>query len=94
MTTTEATATNFDLTEEQQQVQQAAREFARDAVAPLAQELDENAEFPVDNYKQMAELGFLGLSIPEEAGGSGFDTLSFILVVEELSKVCGSTGLG
>ena len=94
MTTTEATATNFDLTEEQQQIQQAAREFAKDAVAPVAQELDDKAEFPEDNYKQMAELGFLGLSIPEEAGGSGFDTLSFILVVEELSKVCGSTGLG
>jgi len=94
MTTTEAYATNFDLTDEQQQIQQSAREFAKSVVAPRAIELDESAEFPVDTFKGLAELGFLGLSIPEEAGGSGFDTLSYILVVEELSRVCGSTGLG
>jgi alkylation response protein AidB-like acyl-CoA dehydrogenase len=91
---TEAFATNFDLTEEQQQVQQAAREFVNEHVAPRAQELDEKAEFPEDTFKGLAELGFLGLSIPEEVGGSGFDTLSYILVVEELSRACGSTGLG
>lgn len=88
------TATNFDLTEEQQQIQQAAREFVKDNVAPRAQELDESAEFPEDIFKSMAELGFLGLSIPEEDGGSGFDTLSYVLVVEELAKACGSTALG
>ena len=91
---TEAFATNFDLTEEQQQVQQAAREFVNEHVAPKAQELDEKAEFPEDTFKGLAELGFLGLSVPEEFGGSGFDTLSYILVVEELSRACGSTGLG
>jgi alkylation response protein AidB-like acyl-CoA dehydrogenase len=94
MTTTEAYATNFDLTEEQQQIQQSAREFTRQVVAPKAIALDESAEFPVDTFQGLAELGFLGLSIPEEAGGSGFDTLSYILVVEELAKACGSTGLG
>jgi alkylation response protein AidB-like acyl-CoA dehydrogenase len=94
MTTTEAYATNFDLTEEQQQIQQAAREFVKDVVTPKAIELDESAEFPVETFKGLADLGFLGLSIPEEAGGSGFDTLSYILVVEELSRACGSTGLG
>jgi alkylation response protein AidB-like acyl-CoA dehydrogenase len=91
---TDAIATNFDLTEEQQQVQQTIREFVKDAVAPKAQELDETAEFPEDIFKGLAELGFLGLSIPEEAGGSGFDTLSYAMVVEELSRACGSTGLG
>lgn len=88
------TVTNFDLTEEQQQIQQAAREFVKDNVAPRAQELDESAEFPEDIFKGLAELGFLGLSIPEEHGGSGFDTLSYILVVEELAKACASTALG
>ncbi|MCC7509184.1 MAG: acyl-CoA dehydrogenase family protein [Planctomycetes bacterium] len=91
---TDTQATNFDLTEDQQQIQKTAREFAREQVAPRAQELDEKAEFPQDIFKGLAELGFLGLSIPEDIGGSGFDTLSYILVVEELSKVCGSTGLG
>jgi alkylation response protein AidB-like acyl-CoA dehydrogenase len=94
MTTTEAYATNFDLTEEQQQIQQTARDFTKQVVAPKAVALDESAEFPVDTFQGLAELGFLGLSIPEEVGGSGFDTLSYILVVEELSKACGSTGLG
>jgi alkylation response protein AidB-like acyl-CoA dehydrogenase len=91
---TETAFTNFDLTEEQQQVQQTIREFVKDSLAPRAQELDETAEFPEDIFRSLAELGFLGLSIPEDAGGSGFDTLSFILVVEELSRACGSTGLG
>ncbi len=91
---TDTATTNFDLTEEQQQVQQTAREFVKENVAPRAQALDESAEFPEDIFKGLAELGFLGLSIPEEAGGSGFDTLSYILVVEELAKACASTALG
>jgi alkylation response protein AidB-like acyl-CoA dehydrogenase len=86
--------TNFDLTEDQQQVQATARDFVKERVAPRAQELDETAEFPEDTFRGLAELGFLGLSIPEEAGGSGFDTLSYILVVEELARACGSTALG
>ncbi len=91
---TDTATTNFDLTEEQQQIQQTAREFVKDKLAPRAQALDESAEFPEDIFKELAELGFLGLSIPEEAGGSGFDTLSYILVVEELAKACASTSLG
>lgn len=91
---TEAFATNFDLTEEQQQVQATIREFVKEHVEPRAQELDEKAEFPEDTFKGLAEHGFLGLSIPEDAGGSGFGTLSYILCVEELSRACGSTGLG
>ncbi|MCC6466461.1 MAG: acyl-CoA dehydrogenase family protein [Planctomycetes bacterium] len=91
---TEGIVTNFDLTEEQQQVQGTIRDFVKQVVAPKAQHLDETAEFPVDTFKGLAELGFLGLSIPEEAGGSGFDTLSYILVVEELARACASTSLG
>lgn len=85
---------NFDLTEEQQQIQQSVREFTDEVVRPRAQELDESAEFPEDTFKGLAEQGFLGLSIPEDHGGSGFDTLSYIICVEELSRACASTGLG
>ncbi|MDC1141936.1 acyl-CoA dehydrogenase family protein [Planctomycetota bacterium] len=91
---TEATITNFDLTEEQQTIQQTIREFTAEHVSPKAEHLDETAEFPEDTFKALAEQGFLGLSIPEEHGGMGFDTLSYILCVEELSRCCGSTGLG
>ncbi|MHC4840524.1 MAG: acyl-CoA dehydrogenase family protein [Planctomycetota bacterium] len=91
---TEATITNFDLSEEQQTIQQTIREFTAEHVSPKAEHLDEVAEFPEDTFKGLAEQGFLGLSIPEEHGGMGFDTLSYILCVEELSRCCGSTGLG
>ena len=90
----EAMATNFDLSEEQLQVQSTIRDFVRERVAPKAIELDEKAEFPEDIYRGLAELGFLGLTVPEEHGGSGFDTLSCVLVVEEIAKACASTALG
>ena len=90
----DAAFTNFDLNEEQEQIQQSVREFVRDNLEPRAQELDESAEFPQDIFKGMAELGLLGLTIPEEYGGSGFDTLSYVLAVEEFAKVCASTALG
>ena len=86
--------TNFDLTEEQQQIREAARAFAKEKLAPKAQELDDKNEFNYQAFKGLAELGFLGLTIPAEYGGSGFDTLSYAIVVEELSRVCASTGLG
>ncbi len=86
--------TNFDLTEEQTQIRDAARAFAKEKLAPKAQELDDKNEFNYEAFKGLAELGFLGLTIPAEYGGSGFDTLSYAMVVEELSRVCASTGLG
>src|SRR5688572_3643675 len=90
----EAQTLNFDLSEEQLQVQSTIRDFVRERVAPRAIDLDEKAEFPEDTFKGLAELGFLGLTVPEEHGGSGFDTLSCVLVVEELAKACASTALG
>ncbi len=86
--------TNFDLTEEQTQIRNTIRDFAKNVVAPKAQHIDEANEFNVEAFKGLAELGFLGLTIPESYGGSGFDTLSYAIAVEELSRVCGSTGLG
>ena len=86
------TFTNFDLTEEKQQIREAARQFVKEKVAPRAQELDDKNEFNHEAFVGLAELGFLGLTVPAEHGGSGFDTLSYAMVVEELARACGSTG--
>ena len=83
----------LDLTEDQRMIRDMVAEFARDVVGPVAAEIDENHRFPEDIWKQMVELGLPGIPFPENLGGSGGDTLSYILAVEEISKVCGSTGL-
>jgi butyryl-CoA dehydrogenase len=62
-------------------------------LGPRAREIDEREEFPADVVKQMGELGFLGLPFPEKYGGAGLDTLAYILAVEEISRVCASTGI-
>jgi len=81
-------------TEEQQLLRDTVRDFARDELLPQAVEIDREARFPVESFRKMAELGLLGLPIPEEYEGAGVDTRTAILVVEELAKVCGSTALG
>ncbi len=83
----------IQLTEEQKMVQQLAREFAQNEIAPRAAELDETGEFPLDNMQKMGELGLLGVPFSEEYGGAGLDTLSFALVLEEFGAACGSTAL-
>lgn len=84
---------NFELTSEQKLVQQMVREFAQNEVKPIAAEIDVTEEFPMENVKKMAELGMMGIPFSTQFGGSGGDTLSYILTVEELSKVCGTTGV-
>ena len=84
---------NFQLTREQELVQQMVREFAVNEVKPLAAQIDETEEFPMENVKKMAELGMMGIPFPKELGGAGGDVLSYIIAVEELSKVCASTGV-
>ncbi len=69
------------------------RDFAVSEVEPMAHEIDENHRFPVETWKRMVELGLPGIPFPAELGGSGGDTLSYCLAVEELARVCGSTGL-
>lgn len=66
------------------------RAFARDEVAPVARQFDESQEFPWENVKKMAELGLLGVPWPEDLGGAGLDTLSFMITIEELARVCAS----
>ena len=84
---------NFGLTREQELVRQMVREFAVNEVKPIAAEIDETERFPMENVKKMAELGMMGIPFHKELGGAGGDVLSYIVAVEELSKVCGTTGV-
>lgn len=79
---------DFELTEDQKMIKEAAREFASEKLAPNAQEFDEKEEIPRDLYKELAELGYLGMLMPEEYGGSGLDFISYILVMEEFARAC------
>jgi alkylation response protein AidB-like acyl-CoA dehydrogenase len=83
----------FDLSESQLMIRDMVREFAHTEVAPLAAEIDEHHRFPVETWKKIIDLGLPGIPFPEELGGAGGDTLSYAIAVEEISKVCGSTGL-
>lgn len=84
---------NFELTAEQKLMRQMVRDFAINEVKPIAAEIDETERFPMENVKKMAKLGLMGISFSEEFGGANGDTLSYIIAVEELSKVCGTTGV-
>ena len=84
---------NFTLTKEQELVRQMVRDFAVDEVKPIAAEIDVTERFPMENVKKMGELGMMGIPFPTEFGGAGGDVLSYILAVEELSKVCATTGV-
>jgi alkylation response protein AidB-like acyl-CoA dehydrogenase len=84
---------NFDLTQEQQMIRKTIREFADEVVAPGAILRDKTKEFPKEIFKQLADMGMMGLPFPEEFGGAGADTVSFAIVTEELSRACASTGI-
>ncbi|GED31383.1 acyl-CoA dehydrogenase [Brevibacillus centrosporus] len=84
---------NYDLTQEQLMLKKMIREFADEVVAPGADERDKTKQFPVEVFKQMAELNLMGLPFSEHYGGAGADTTSFAIVTEELSRACGSTGI-
>jgi butyryl-CoA dehydrogenase len=84
---------DFKPTEEQLAVQQTARDFATNEVLPKAAAIDREHRHPAELVKRMAELGFLGIAVPEEWGGSGFDNISYVLAMEEISRACASTGV-
>ena len=84
---------DFELTREQQLVQQMVREFAVNEVKPIAAEIDETERFPMENVQKMAKLGMMGIPFSKEVGGAGGDVLSYIIAVEELSKACATTGV-
>ncbi|ANU17021.1 acyl-CoA dehydrogenase [Planococcus maritimus] len=84
---------NFDLTQEQQMIKKTMREFADKVVAPGAVERDRTKEFPKQAFKQLSDMGMMGLPFDEAYGGAGADSTSFAIVTEELSRVCASTGI-
>jgi butyryl-CoA dehydrogenase len=87
-----ATSSPF-LTEEHVQLREMVREFALREVAPRAADLDEHKRFPHETVPKLAELGLLGVPWPQELGGAGMDNVAYMIVVEELSRVCGTTGI-
>jgi butyryl-CoA dehydrogenase len=81
------------LTEEQSLLQRTVREFADTEVKPFAKELDETGHFPRENFRKAAELGLTGVAVPEQYGGAGMDHISYTIMIEEISRVCASTGV-
>jgi short-chain 2-methylacyl-CoA dehydrogenase len=84
---------NFDLGQEHELVRSTVREFAQERVAPVAEELDRESKFPYDLVAAMGELGLMGMTIPEEYGGAGADTLAYAIAVEELTRVDSSVAI-
>jgi butyryl-CoA dehydrogenase len=83
----------FNLTEEQQMIQQTAREFADNEIAPVADEMSREGKFPAEIVRKLSELGFMGMLIPEEYGGTGLGNFCLVLALEEINRVCASTGV-
>ena len=84
---------DFELTDEQQLIRDAVREFAEAEVAPIAAELDRDHRFPRELLPKMAEMNLMGMPYPEKEGGAGADYVSYVIAVEELSRACASTGV-
>ena len=84
---------DFTLAKEHEMARQLFKDFAENEVKPLAQEVDETEVFPRETVEKMAKCGFLGIPVPKEYGGQGCDPLTYAMCVEELSKVCGTTGV-
>ena len=83
---------DFELTDEQELIREAVREFADAEVAPIAAELDRDHRFPSELLPKMADLSLMGMPFPEKFGGAGADEVSYVIAVEELSRACASTG--
>ena len=84
---------DFGLSKKHEMARSLFKEFAENEVKPLAQEVDETEKFPTETVEKMAKYGFLGIPVPKELGGQGCDILTYAMCVEELSKVCGTTGV-
>ena len=83
---------DLSLTEEQRMLQQRVREFAKKELEPIALELDEREEFPVEIFKKAAKLGLTGMTVPTKYGGSGLNKVGYVIAIEELARACPSTG--
>ena len=83
---------DFNLTEEHQLIRQSVKEFCEKYVCPIADQVDQEPRFPAETVKKLAEQDWLGIPYPVEYGGAGSDYLSYIIVLEELSRACATTG--
>src|SRR5215510_11154596 len=88
-----AAGVSFELPEDVRSVREMVRDFAESEIRPIAAKIDETHEFPAETTKKMAELGLLGMFVPEEWGGAGLDYVSYVIAIEELSRVCASHGV-
>lgn len=84
----------MQLNEEHLMIQDTARKFAESELKPIAEEIDRTMEYPVEMFKKMGEIGFMGLTVPAEYGGTGTDMISYAITIEEISRACASSGLG
>lgn len=84
---------SFDLSEDHLMVQEMVRKFAENEVAPGASERDRTQEFPLEICRKLGEIGLLGINTPQDYGGAGMDAISYAIIIEELSRVCASTGV-
>ncbi len=84
----------LEFSEEQQAIQELARNFAQNEIAPVALQYDESQEFPTELFRKMGELGFLGVLVPTEYGGAGMGAIELALIVEEIARACPSIALG
>ncbi|MFM9019796.1 MAG: acyl-CoA dehydrogenase family protein, partial [Sediminibacterium sp.] len=84
---------DFQLSEEHQMIRQAARDFAKNECLPGVIERDEHQRFPLEQVKKLASLGFMGMMVDPNYGGAGMDTISYVLAMEEISKVDASTSV-
>jgi alkylation response protein AidB-like acyl-CoA dehydrogenase len=84
---------NFELSKEQQEIKERAAEFVDREVAPYAAELDREDRFPAETFEKLADIGFMGLCVPEEYGGAGADFLSYVLLLEEISRADAGVGV-
>ncbi|MBN2602694.1 MAG: acyl-CoA dehydrogenase [Candidatus Thermoplasmatota archaeon] len=84
---------NFSLNEEQKLFQKTIREFCEKEIKPIAKKIDQEEYFPDKLYKKMGKMGLMGMTVPQEYGGAGIDRVSYMIALEEVSRVCGSTGI-
>ncbi len=84
---------NFELSQDHKVLQDAVRDFVNNEIKPIAAKIDEDHAIPDELVRKMSEMGFLGSYLPEEYGGAGLDMLSYAIVIEEVSKACGSSGV-
>ena len=84
---------DFNLTEEHKLFQKTIKEFCEKKIKPLANKIDKEEYFPKDLYKEMGKMGLLGMTVPQKYGGAGIDRVSYMIALEEISRICGSTGL-